>query len=218
MSFSASWLESDEIEYMDNRGKGENDTLLLCRLWELLSEADYVIAHNGRKFDCGKINARFIQNGMLPPAPYRIVDTLEIARRRFNFTSNKLAYLADALHCAPKLQHSKFPGMDLWTECMKDNVEAWEEMKEYNIQDTDTLKEVFYKLRPWMTNQMNHNLFVGDDDQEPICNLCGGENLHKRGFSYTNAGKFQRYRCVDCGGWLRDTRKISGSKITGITI
>lgn len=110
--------------YADNRGKGEDDTILLKDLWNLLHQADYVIAHNGRKFDCGKINARFIQNDMLPPSPYRIIDTLEIAKRSFNFTSNKLQYLADALKCAPKLKHGKFPGFELWNECIKDNEEA----------------------------------------------------------------------------------------------
>lgn len=218
MSFSASWLGSGKVEYMDNRGLGEDDTGLLSRLWELLDESDYVIAHNGRKFDCGKINARFIQHGMLPPSPYRIIDTLEIARRRFNFTSNKLEYLANALHCAPKMVNRKFNGMELWNECLLDNMEAWDEMEKYNIQDTITLEEVFYKLRPWMTNQMNHNLFIEEEDSEPVCNVCGSPELHRRGFAYTAQGKFQRYRCTSCGSWSRDTRKVKGSTITGITI
>jgi DNA polymerase III epsilon subunit-like protein len=124
MSYSASWLGSGVILYEDGRGMGENDKPLLDSLWNLLNQADYVIAHNGRKFDCGKINARFIQHDMLPPSPYRIIDTLEIARKSFNFTSNKLQYLADALKCAPKQQHGKFPGFELWNECMRDNEEA----------------------------------------------------------------------------------------------
>jgi DNA polymerase III epsilon subunit-like protein len=124
MSYSASWLGTNKIQYADNRGRGEDDRLLLEDLHALLDAADYVIAHNGRKFDIGKINARFIINDMLPPAPYRIIDTLEIARKSFNFTSNKLQYLAEALKCAPKLQHGKFPGFELWNQCMVDNEEA----------------------------------------------------------------------------------------------
>ena len=218
MSYSAKWLGEDTIEYADNRGKGEDDTELVCRLWALLDEADYVIAHNARKFDVPKVNARFIQLGMLPCSPYRIIDTLQIAKSRFNFTSNKLEYLADALGCSPKLKHQKFAGFELWKECMDENNEAWEEMKEYNIQDSATLEEVFFKLRPWMSNQMNHNLFIEDDDAEPVCQVCGSEHLHKRGFSYTAGSKFQRFRCTECGGWSRSTKSEARSKITGITI
>jgi hypothetical protein len=216
MSYSASWLGTGKIQYKDNRGKGEDDKELLDDLWELLDQADYVIAHNGRKFDCGKINARFIINDMLPPAPYRIIDTLEIARKSFNFTSNKLQYLAEALKCAPKLQHGKFPGFELWNQCMVDNEEAWEEMKEYNIQDTATLEEVFYKLRPWMSNQLNHNLFIEAEDADPVCRVCGGNHLHRRGYAYTAGSKFQRFRCTDCGSWSRSTRRESGSHLTSI--
>lgn len=28
-----------------------------------------------------------------------------------------------------KLNHSKFPGMELWRECLKGNSEAWTEME-----------------------------------------------------------------------------------------
>lgn len=218
LAFCSKWLGEEEIEYKDARGKGEDDLELLTRLWELLDEADYLIGHNLRRFDAPKINARFIQHGLLPPSPTKMIDTLQIARSRFNFTSNKLEYLADALGCSLKLKHSKFPGFELWKACMADNILGWEEMEAYNKQDVVSLEEVFYKLRPWMSTQLNHNLFIADDDADPVCNMCGSDELHKRGFSYTGAGKFQRFRCTGCGGWMRSTKRESGSKVTGITI
>jgi transposase-like protein len=33
---------------------------------------------------------------------------------------------------------------------------------------------------------------------------CGCTDFEKRGFHYTSAGKFQRYRCNECGAWTRD--------------
>ena len=35
------------------------------------------------------------------------------------------------------------------------------------------------------------------------CPKCGSENLQRRGFATTTVGKYQRYQCKDCGGWLR---------------
>lgn len=96
----------------------------------MLDEADIVITQNGRKFDQKKLNARFILNGFKPPSSYKHIDTLVIARKHFGFTSNKLKYMTDKL-CTKykKLDHSKFPGMELWRECLKGNSEAWTEME-----------------------------------------------------------------------------------------
>src|SRR5579872_2275261 len=74
-----------------------DDKKLLETLWELINEADIIIAHNGDEFDIKKINARFALHGMTPPAPFKTIDTLKMARRYFNFTSNKLGDLAKFL-------------------------------------------------------------------------------------------------------------------------
>ena len=90
LSFAAKWLGEKEIIYRDCRETLENDKLLMTEIHALLSQADYVIAHNGDKFDIKKINARLIMNGFPPPSPYKTIDTLKIAKKQFAFTSNKL--------------------------------------------------------------------------------------------------------------------------------
>ena len=97
-----------------------------------LDSADIVIAHNANKFDLPTINARAVEHGIKPPSPYKVVDTLSVAKKHFRFTSNKLEFIADALGCAPKLKHQHFPGFELWLQCLKQNDKAWKEMKEYN--------------------------------------------------------------------------------------
>ena len=89
MSFAAKWLGQEGVEYMDCRRSIGKDKKLLKRLHELLEQADIVVAHNGDKFDIPKINARFILNGFQPPSPYKSVDTVKVAKKTFNFTSNK---------------------------------------------------------------------------------------------------------------------------------
>jgi hypothetical protein len=204
LSWSAKWLGDppSKIMYSDQRKSKniENDAKMLKQIWDLLNEADIVITQNGKRFDQKKLNARFILNGMKPPSSYKHIDTYQIAKKNFAFTSNKLEYMSDKL-CTKykKLKHAKFSGFGLWKECLAGNKEAWEEMEKYNKYDVLTLEELYYKLAPW-DNSINFNLY--HDDEDAICN-CGVNDFTKRGFAYTSVGKFQRYVCNNCGAWSR---------------
>lgn len=211
LSWAAKWLGEEKVYYMDNSRKKdlEDDRNLLAEMIKLLDQADLVIAHNGRKFDLPKINARALLNGMTPPSPYRIIDTLDIVKKNFAFTSNKLAYLSEVL--APeqvKLDHAKFPGFKLWKACIygkgKERREAWAEMKAYNIQDVHALEAVYLKLRPY--HQHHPNVAVFGVSGEHCCTKCNSTNLKRNGYRYTQVSVFQEWKCNDCGGYSR-TRK-----------
>jgi hypothetical protein len=47
-----------------------------------------------------------------------------------------------------KKRHAKFPGFELWRECLAGNHEAWDEMREYNIDDVLSLEELYLVMRP----------------------------------------------------------------------
>jgi predicted RNA-binding Zn-ribbon protein involved in translation (DUF1610 family) len=138
---------------------------------------------------------------MAPPSPFKIIDTLITAKKEFRLFSNKLQYIADVLGCSAKKKHEKFPGFDLWLQCLKQNDEAWAEMGEYNIQDVTTLEEVYLKMRPFMRN--HPNVAVKGEEGGHVCPKCGGVHLQRRGFYNTNVGKYQRYQCMSCKGWSR---------------
>lgn len=201
LSWAAKWLGANGVQYADQRAAEdiEDDSAILQPLWRLLDEADIVVAHNGERFDIPKINARFIRAGLLPPSPYRVVDTLKIAKKRFKFTSNRLAYLAEFLKVPVKKRvHEKFPGHQLWIEVRKGNLAAWREMKLYNVDDVHALEGVYLKLRPW--DKMHPNMAV--EAEGHVCPVCGSDHVHPRGYTHTNAGKYQRYVC-ECGAWSR---------------
>lgn len=204
LSWSAKWLGAPEHEvmYEDQRGAGdiEDDYNLLEGIWKLLDEADIVITQNGKSFDQKKLNARFILQGFKPTSSYRHYDTKVIASKHFKFTSNKLEYMTDKL-CTKykKLKHAKFSGFELWKECLKGNLEAWEEMKEYNMYDVLSLEELFFKLAPW---DNRFNLSVYYDDYNYHC-VCGSQSATHSGYYYTNAGKYSKYKCNNCGAETR---------------
>lgn len=184
----------------DYKGYGKdkaNDKQLVQDLWEIFDDSDIIVAHNGDKFDIRKANARFLVHGMRPPAPFKSIDTLKIARKHFKFDSNRLDDLARYLGVGRKLATT---GKALWLGCMNGEAASWTLMKRYNKQDVVLLRKVHDALRPWATNYPNMAVYVGED---LICPRCTSQHLQKRGFGYTVTGKHQRYQCQDCGHFSR---------------
>lgn len=204
MSYAAKWLGEKEVFQRDQRDAEdpEDDIELLTDLWHLINEADVVVAHNGKRFDIKKMNARFILRGFTPPSPYRVVDTLETVKRSFAFTSNKLAFLTDKLCKTHKKQtHGKFPGFTLWKQCLLGNLEAWDEMASYNVDDVLSLEELYFILRPW--TEGHPNVAIYENTEEVKCPKCGSADVNYRGYTYTQSGRYRRVKCMSCGGWSR---------------
>lgn len=200
MSYAAVWGDDDYAIYQENRSKDDFEITLSLR--NLLDEADIVVGHNLQAFDTKSINSRCLVLEIPPPSPYKIVDTYISAKKYFKFESNSLEYLSQVLNVKhKKLAHSKFPGFELWRECLLGNNEAWAEMKAYNIEDTFTTREVYYAMRPWIDNHANLGVYI--EHKIPVCPKCGSVHLQHRGYAYTNTGRFRRFRCVECGGWGR---------------
>jgi hypothetical protein len=198
MSFAAKWLGDKRMHYADQRRARliSDDKAVLTKLHALLDEADIVVTQNGKAFDSKKVNARFIQNGMQPPSPYKHIDVLTIKRKCFGFTSNKLAYTSKILNEQhKKSEHKEFHGLELWKECLKGNGKAWREMERYNKLDVLSLEEEYLKLRAWDSPA---SVTLGSG-----CRSCGSHSLERRGFKHTDTGKFQQFKCMGCGAWNR---------------
>lgn len=203
LSFAAKWFHEDEVIYEDKSDSWntEDDTDMLKSIWKLLDEADIVVTQNGIKFDQKKINARFIMNGMKPPSHYRSIDTCQIAKRHFGFTSNKLEYMTDKINKKyKKLKHERFAGFDLWKECLRGNIEAWSEMEKYNIFDVLSTEELYTHMRPWYKAHPNLNLYHNENFD--YCK-CGNDQFEHSGYHVTNLSKFDKFTCTNCGAEMR---------------
>jgi ribosomal protein S27AE len=210
LSYAAKWLGDSKIMYADTGGRGTNkvrdDKPLMGAIWALLNEADIVVAQNGKKFDARKINARLIMHNILPPAPYKVVDTLLGARKYFAFTSQKLAWTSKYLTDSPKSEHKKFPGFELWTECLADNPAAWAEMQKYNKRDVVSTEKVYLRLLPWLNTHPNVSAGA------KRCPNCGvgkvtpiGRHTQPSGISY------ERLWCGSCGHWSRGKQMLQST-------
>lgn len=201
-----------DIEYADNseRADPRDDYLLCARLWEILHENDFLIAQNGKRFDLRKIRARLIMHGFPPPSPVKVIDTMLMARSVAAFTSNKLEWLSTYLADQQKSKHKDFPGFELWKECLAGNPKAWRSMKRYNIPDVTSMRDVYLRLRPWVSN--HPNLAVYTDDNTLACPVCGSPDVEESGFTFTNVGKYQRYLCSGCGAWSRSRYTLNSKE------
>ncbi len=83
-------------------------------------------------------------------------------------------------------KHGKFAGHLLWSECMKNNPEAWAEMKLYNTNDVLSLEELYDILSSWDNTLPNFDVYVDE-----ILDMSVWE---EDGFHYSNLGKYKRYR------------------------
>lgn len=75
-------------------------------------------------------------------------------------------------------------------------------MQQYNDQDIIVLEELYLKLRPWIKNHPNLGVYV--ENNEPTCKVCSSKKLtYIDKYHYTTTGKFEVYRCDDCGALNR---------------
>jgi len=212
LSWSAKWRGDDKVMYRDLRNSKDvrDDKELVRIIRDLLDEADVVVTQNGKKFDIKKLNYRFVQHGLTPPSTFKHIDTLQIARSKFGFDSNKLAHLTATL-CTKhkKLAHAKFPGFMLWKECLKGNLEAWKEMQQYNEVDVLSLEELYFNH--FMAWDDSTNFSTYSDSFKFRCN-CGNDELTllKGKYHTTKKSRFQLYRCSNptCGKIHRDSQNL----------
>lgn len=196
MCFSAKWLDQKPQVFVSEHRDGHQRTITSAHV--LLDEADAVLSFNGESFDLPTLNREFLKYGMAPPSPYRHIDLLRVAKRRFRFTSNKMDHLATELGIKGKYKHS---GHELWVNCMNGDAKAWKEMEKYNRQDVVVLEALYHKLLPWIDTHPNFAFYVEGDD--PVCTNCGSEDIQSRGVQHNKTLSYKRFQCNDCGTWLR---------------
>lgn len=205
LCWSAKWHGERKVMFSGLQRESHNE--MIQGAYDLLEEADAVVHYNGTKFDIPTLNKEFILLGLDPPAGFKEIDLLKIARHRFRFPSNKLDYVAQALGLGSKHKHI---GMGLWKGCMEGDKKSWKTMEAYNKQDVRLLEKVYLKMLPWIKTHPNYGLYM--DSKRPVCKNCGASDVIKKGFEYTTVGKYQRYKCADCGTPMRGATLLNDIK------
>lgn len=208
LTWAAKWLGKDKImwdaldQYPDYNPLTayEDDYKVVKSLWDLLDEADIVVAHNAA-FDTKVMNARFAYHGLPEPSPYKIVCTLKIAKAKFRFPSNKLDSLGEYLGVGRKVDTG---GFELWAGCYAGDKESFKKMTTYNIQDVNLLEDVYLKLRAWDQRHPNVSAYYSDDKER--CVVCGSDDLFSQPDTVAASG-MSMFEVVTCNGCGKHSRK-----------
>jgi hypothetical protein len=175
-----------------------NDKRICQSLWKLFDDADIVIAQNGRKFDIPKMNTRWWKHKLTPPSSYKIIDTLDAARRAFGMTYNSLDYLGTYLGIGSK----KKTEFQLWTDCDKGDKQSLDYMQEYNENDVTLLENVYLNMRGWIPN---HPKFTTYEKVKDVCPVCFGD-IKNIGLYTANVRQYKEFRCQQCGAVFHNTK------------
>lgn len=203
---SASWKDLGEsrvhaVSVLDDPKRyaadPHDDFHVVNELHRLLSSADVVVAHNGDQFDQKYVNTRILYHGLPPLPPITSIDTCKVAKQRFLFNANRLDYLGAYL----KVGRKKPTTSGLWLKVLNGSKSAIREMVEYNKQDVLLLERVFLKLRPYIQNHVNRELFG-----KTGCPRCGSNHVQSRGVHRAISRVYQRFQCQKCGGWFRSVK------------
>jgi hypothetical protein len=170
-------------------------------LRDVISEADIVVGHNVKGHDLMKIKAKVTEYKIEAIRMPLVVDTYQWAKAQ-GFTSRKLGDLCTKLDLTEKLTHE--PGLFLMA-AMGDPA-AIQKIVTYGKGDVPTVRELYYRLRPYAPTHPNMNLFRGE--AVDCCPRCGSTKIIHRGYGFTNAGKYPRYYCNDCGSWFKSGKSV----------
>jgi hypothetical protein len=204
LAWSAKWLDDPRMiaDCLTPKEAVARDDKRICQsLWRLLDDSDVVIAQNGRKFDLPKMNTRFWKHKLYPPSSYKVIDTLESARKVFGMTFNSLDYLGEYLGFGKKLKTE----FSLWRKCDEGDKDSLERMSEYNQRDVELLESVYLSMRPYIPG---HPKFTIYEKVIGKCPVCFGE--YKTIGVYTAAQRqYLEHRCLSCHAVFHDTKAVT---------
>lgn len=210
LCWSAKWSDSQKV--MSARlTKAEtlvqDDARIVGRLADLMRQADYVVAHNGNRFDYKRVNARLLVNTLTPLGSVQAIDTLNIAKQSFDLPYNNLNYLAKRLGFGEKIPTD----FDVWRRAFYGDVAALKELEAYNRQDVILLEHVFHAITPYAKTLPR--LVDAAEWRDELCPYCGSTDRTKSGVYRTKVNTYPKWVC-QCGREYRGWRAI-GSKTAG---
>ena len=216
VTWSAKWLNDSKMmndKMTVKEALKQDDKRIVKSIWKLIDEADILIIHNGIKYDIPVFNTRCLIHGISSPSPYKVIDTLMVARRQFDLPHNKMDYIAQVLGIITKLSTG---GFELWRGCMMGDQRSLDHMQKYNDQDVFMLEEIYLRLRGWIKNHPNFNLYT---DKKGGCTTCGEQGtLKKNGRYTTTVNSYQSYKCsiTTCNSFSRTGKSDNKTDIRSV--
>ena len=195
------WYDREGVEFAAEWQVGGYDGFMRA-VWDVFNEADLIIGHNADRFDARHLMGGWAEMGLPAPSPYKVIDTLKIARGTFAYESNTL----DALN--------KRLGIDAKTDKYDSRVakaavagdkEAQDRIRFYNMGDIAASEALFDRLRPYARNIPHLGMW---SDDEMACPSCGSTMTATGKTVHANVQRYEHLHCPNCGAHARGTTTL----------
>ena len=171
-------------------------------VWEVFDQADLIIGHNADRFDARHLMGGWAEMGLPAPSPYKVVDTLKIARGTFAYESNTLDALNKRLGIDAKTD--KYD-VKIARAAVNGDREAQDRIEGYNRGDIVASEALFDRLRPYAKGIPHLGMWT---DDELACPSCGSTMTATGKTVHANVQRYEHLTCPNCGSHARGTTAL----------
>ena len=195
------WYGEEEVHFAAEWEVGGNNGFLR-RLWEVADECDIAIGHNAGGFDFPILAGDWAMLGLPAPSPFKIIDTLKVARSAFSMPSNTLDSLAKRLGVDSKTD--KYD-VRVAQAAVGGDKEAQATLESYNRGDIVASEALFDRLRPYAKGLPHMGMWT---DSENACPNCGHDMAPTGKIAHANVQAYAAMQCPSCGAHGRNTVRL----------
>lgn len=211
LTWAAKWWGQKSVKsarLTSDEAINQDDSRIVASLADLIRQADWVVAHNGDRFDVPRVNARVCEAGLEPLGVVQSIDTLKLVRQSFAWPYNDLNTIAKRLLGKRKVAHD---GFATWRDAFRGDDNALRVMEKYNKGDVVLLEDVFEAIRPYVKSLPA--LWEAAWGGQMACPFCGSYRLIQRGHRRTKASVYTQYQCKDCNRYTRSRSAMENPKL-----
>ena len=198
---AARWYGDEEVMFAAEWEVGGYDAFMR-EVWSWVDEADILIGHNMAAFDSKHLMSGWAEMGLPAPSPYKVIDTLKIARGSLNMESNTLDSLAKRLGVEAK---SDKYDVRVAQAAVNGDREAQAVLESYNRGDIVASEALFDRLRPYARNIPHLGMWT---DDELACPSCGSTMTATGKTVHANVQRYEHLHCPNCGAHARGTARL----------
>ena len=199
----AAWkfYDSPDVSFAAEWNVGGYDAFMR-ELWEVVDSSDILVGHNASSFDLPLLVGGWAEMGLPAPSPYKVIDTLKIARTSMRMESNTLDSLAKRLGVEAK---SDKYDVRVAQAAVAGDKDAQAVLESYNRGDIVASEALFDRLRPYARNIPHLGMWT---DDELACPSCGSTMTATGKTVHANVQRYEHLHCPNCGAHARGTARL----------
>ena len=198
---AARWYGEEDVMFAAEWEVGGYDAFMR-EVWSWVDEADILIGHNMAAFDSKHLMSGWAEMGLPAPSPFKVIDTLKIARGSLNMESNTLDSLAKRLGVESK---SDKYDVRVAQAAVSGDREAQAVLESYNRGDIVASEALFDRLRPYAKGIPHLGMWT---DDEMACPSCGSTMTATGRTVHANVQRYEHLHCPNCGAHARGTTTL----------